>query len=77
MISKLLSLYLPFQDSEMGDCKMGDSYSGNDDGSDDNQRDCGDMRDPSVSRRYFSIIKIFFILKFKFIWLSNQLINLF
>lgn len=33
----------------MGDCKMGDSYSGNDDGSDDNQRDGGDMRDPSVS----------------------------
>ncbi|XP_053962275.1 protein tramtrack, alpha isoform isoform X1 [Anastrepha ludens] len=37
-------------DSEMGDCKMGDSYSGNDDGSDDNQRDGGDMRDPSESR---------------------------
>ncbi|XP_028894860.1 protein tramtrack, beta isoform isoform X2 [Zeugodacus cucurbitae] len=37
-------------DSEMGDCKMGDSYSGNDDGSDDNQRECGDMRDPSESR---------------------------
>lgn len=33
----------------MGDCKMGDSYSGNDDASDDNQRDGGDMRDPSVS----------------------------